>query len=84
MIDATRSALLLRHVRQLAHIRKRFGQAFRYLDGLVADAEREASAPWPGKVACPDCGAPVAGLRAEQRQQGHAVVRQHADGKRCE
>jgi hypothetical protein len=59
-------------------------QAHAYLDGLMSAAEAEAAAAWPGRVACPKCGAPVSAVVADQRQQGHAVVRQHPDGHRCE
>jgi hypothetical protein len=58
-------------------------QAHAYLDGLLRAAEAEAKAAWPG-VPCPKCGAPVAAIKAEQRQQGHAVVHAHPDGTRCE
>jgi hypothetical protein len=80
-----RSSLLLGQTRRLSYARKRLGQASVYLTGLLTEAEEEAAAAWPGKTPCPSCGAPLSGVRAEQREEGgHAVVHEHADGKRCE
>jgi hypothetical protein len=79
-----RSSLLLGQTRRVAFARKRLAQAATYLDGLLAKAEDEAQAAWPGKLPCPRCGAPVAMVRAEQRAIGHAVVHEHPDGVRCE
>src|SRR5258708_38821643 len=39
--------------------------------------------PWPGKVACPHCGAPAVLVRAEQRSEGHVVVQKHLEGVHC-
>lgn len=80
----TRSALLLGQTRRVAYARGRLHQAATYLASLLHRAEEEASAAWPGKLPCPHCGAPVAGVKAEQRTQGHAVVHAHPDGTRCE
>ena len=79
-----RTALLLGQTRRLAYARKRLGQAFTYMDALLRAAEDEARAAWPGKLACPHCGAPSAVVKAEQRRQGHAIVYDHPDGVRCE
>jgi hypothetical protein len=79
-----RSSLLLGQTRRVAFARRRLRQAFGYLDGLLAEAEEEAQAAWPGKLPCPSSGAPVAMVKGEQRAQGHAVVHQHPDGQRCE
>ena len=79
-----RTALLLGQTRRLSYARKRLGQAFTYMDGLLRAAEDEARAAWPGKLACPRCGAPSAVVKAEQRTQGHAIVHAHPDGLRCE
>ena len=64
-----RTSLLLGQTRRLSHTRKRLKQAAEYLDGLLRQAEEEAHVPWPGKLPCPSCGAPVAMVRAEQREQ---------------
>lgn len=78
-----RSGLLLGQARRLAYTRKRLRQAFHYLDGLFVQAEEETKAAWPTKTACPRCGAPTTGAKAEQRAQGHELVREHPDGVRC-
>jgi hypothetical protein len=70
--------------RRLAYARKRLGHAFTCMDGLLRAAEDEARAAWPGKLACPRCGAPSAVVKAEQKTQGHAIVHAHPDGVRCE
>jgi hypothetical protein len=79
-----RSALLQGQARRVAYLRKRLKQAAEYLDSLALEAQEECQAPWPGKQLCPHCGAPAAMVRAELRQQGHAVVHDHPDGQRCE
>jgi hypothetical protein len=79
-----RSALLQQLARQLAYMRRRLRQASNYLDGLLQRAEETSREPWPGKVACPHCGAPAVLVRAEQRSEGHVVVHEHPDGVHCE
>lgn len=78
-----RSALLLGQTRRLSYTRRRLRQAFRYLDGLLVKAVQEAQAAWPSQLPCPQCGAPLSGVRAEQTQQGHAIVHDHPDGMHC-
>jgi hypothetical protein len=78
-----RSSLLLGQTRRLAYTRKRLRQAFHYLDGLFVEAEEEAKAAWPQKTACPQCGVPTSGAKAEPRAQGHELVREHPNGVRC-
>ena len=82
-----RTALLHRISRELQHVRGRLAQASRYLEGLLANVQRTAGTPWPGKVPCPLCGAPADQVVSEYRtqdQQGHVLVHAHADGTRCE
>jgi hypothetical protein len=80
-----RTSLLLGQSRRVHYARRRLGQAARYLDGLMLKAEQEARAAWPQQAPCPKCGAPLSGVRAEEREtSGHAVVHEHADGTRCE
>ncbi len=79
-----RSALLQAQARRLAHLRQRMKQAADYLDGLALKAQEEVQAPWPGKTVCPHCGAPASLVRVELREQGHAIVRDHADRVKCE
>ncbi len=79
-----RSGILQGQSRRLAHLRQRLKQAADYLDGLALKAQHEVEVPWPGKLLGPHCGAPTSLVRAELRQQGHAVVHDHADGKTCE
>jgi hypothetical protein len=80
----TLSALLKGQTRRVAYARGRLHQAATYLASLLHLSEEEASVAWPGKLPCPHCGAPVAGVKAEQRAQGHSVVHDHPDGTRCE
>ena len=79
-----RSGILQAQARRLAHLRQRLKQAADYLDGLALKAQEEVEALWPGKLLCPHCGAPTSLVRAELRQQGHAIVHDHADGKKCD
>jgi hypothetical protein len=79
----SRSSLLLAQTRRVTYARRRLREAFKYLDGLMGKAEQEARASWPGQLPCPSCGAPLAGVKAEQRAMGHAVVHSHPDGVRC-
>jgi hypothetical protein len=69
----------LERIRQLDHLRKRLSQAFRYLDGLVRDAQRPpASSAQP--PACPRCRKPyvrAAGLSP------NGTVYFHADRSEC-
>ena len=76
-----RSGLLQAEARRLAHLRQRLKQAADYLDGLALKAQEEVAAPWRGKLPCPQCGAAVSGVRAEQRPQGHAIVHDHPAGR---
>jgi hypothetical protein len=70
--------------RQVHHLRGRIKQAAAYLDGLAEKAELTARAPWPSKLPCPQCGAPIDRLGVDYREgQGHTVVRQHPDGHVC-
>ena len=71
--------------RQVHHLRGRMRQAAGYLDRLAEGAERTARAPWSSKVPCPQCGAPVDRLSVDYRpEEGHALLRHHADGTTCE
>lgn len=66
-------------VRQLAHLRKRLNQAFRYLDGLVRDLQgpAERSAAPPG---CPKCRRPYVRAAGVSPQ---GIVYVHADKSEC-
>ncbi len=71
--------------RQVHHLRSRIKQASAYLDGLAEKAELTARAPWPSKLPCPQCGAPVDRLNVDHRpDQGHALIHKHPDGTECE
>jgi hypothetical protein len=72
-----RTTLLQGQTRRVAYTRKRLKQAAAYLDGLLRQAQDEAGAAWPGQLPCPHCGAPALMVRAEQRDQGYAVVHDH-------
>jgi hypothetical protein len=81
-----RSALIQSLPRQLHHLRARIRQAGAYLEGLTAGAMKVASEPWPGKLPCPTCGAPVVmvlSMPNETRPGGHELVRRHSDGTLC-
>jgi hypothetical protein len=54
-----RSALIESLSRRIHHLRERIRQASAYLDGLTEGAMKVAAEPWPGKLPCPRCGAPV-------------------------
>jgi hypothetical protein len=71
-------------IQQLEQVRKRLGQAFRYLDGLVRDVQRprDDAAPAAGtrRPTCPKCGksyARAAGLSPK------GTVYFHADRTEC-
>jgi len=71
--------------RQLHHLRGRMKQAAAYLDGLAEKAELTARTPWPSKIPCPRCGAPVDRLVVDYRpQKGHTLLHRHTDGTVCE
>jgi hypothetical protein len=81
-----RSALIQSLSRQIQHLRKRIRQAGGYLDGLTVGAMKVAAEPWPGKLPCPRCGAPVVmvlSMPNETRPGGHELVRRHPDGVLC-
>ena len=81
-----RTAVIQKVSRQAHYVRGRFAQAARYLDGLLDELERMSREPWPGKLPCPICGAPIEQVRAEFRPddaRGHVLVHQHADGTKC-
>lgn len=70
--------------RQVHHLRARIRQAAAYLDGLAEKAELTARAPWPSKLPCPRCGAPVDRLTVDYwPEQGHAIIHKHPDGTAC-
>jgi hypothetical protein len=84
---AARSALIQRLSRQLHHVRQRLMQAARYVDGLLTVAHTATREPWPLKLLCPHCGAPVDQVRADYRPddpQHHVTVHCHVDGVRCD
>jgi hypothetical protein len=66
-------------IRQLEHLRRRLGQAFRYFDGLVKDVQH----PRPSgeqRLLCPKCRKPyvrVGGLSP------NGMVYYHADRSEC-
>jgi hypothetical protein len=68
-------------VQQLAHLRQRLAQAFRYLDGLTRaaivspPAPRSASSP-----ACPICRRPYVRATGVSPQ---GIVYTHADAREC-
>ena len=71
--------------RQIHHLRGRLRQASDYLDRLAQNAEETARAPWPSKLPCPRCGAPLDRLSVDfGHEQGHALVHHHPDGTVCE
>jgi hypothetical protein len=84
---AARSAVIQRLARHLHRLRRRFGQAAHYIDGLLASAHAATREPWPQKLLCPHCGAPVDQVRADHRPEDprhHVTVHCHVDGVRCD
>ena len=84
---AERSALLQELARQLHHLRQRVSQASRYIDGLIVATHEMTRRPWPQKLPCPVCGAPVDQVVADWRpdeERHHVLVHIHVDGRRCE
>ncbi len=74
-----------RHERigQLEHVRQRLEQAFRYLDGLIRDVQRPATAKPSkpaGPVKCPSCGKPYVSASGLSPK---GTVYFHADRREC-
>ena len=69
-------------VRQLEHLRKRLNQAYRYLDGLVRDAQRPRSSPstTSSTPLCPRCAKPYVSASGISPS---GVVYVHGDRKEC-
>jgi len=66
-------------IQQLEHLRRRLGQAFRYLDGLVRNVQRPRAAG-EQRLVCPKCRKPyirLAGLSP------NGMVYYHADRSEC-
>lgn len=67
-------------IRQLAHLRQRMRQAFRYLDGLVGNDSPPPKARAETKPVCPMCGKPY--VRASGVSP-RGIVYTHADRNEC-
>lgn len=67
-------------IRQLEHLRQRMSQAFRYLDGLIREAQHPRAAPKPSPN-CPRCRQPY--VRAVGRSP-NGIVYVHADHRECQ
>jgi hypothetical protein len=66
-------------VRQLEHLRKRLSQAFRYLDGLVRDAQSPRQLA-RGAPLCPICRKPYVKAAGVSPQ---GIVYSHSDASEC-
>jgi hypothetical protein len=67
-------------IRQLEHVRQRLRQAFRYLDGLVRDAQYPRAALKPSPL-CPHCREPY--VHAAGRSPA-GIVYVHSEGRQCQ
>ena len=68
-------------VQQLAHLRQRLAQAFRYLDGLTRPAQAPAAGQRPASPpACPVCRTPYVRATGVSPQ---GIVYTHADAREC-
>ena len=67
-------------VRQLEYLRQRLRQAFRYLDGLVRDAQEAPPAAPRERPSCPACGKPY--VRASGVSP-RGIVYTHSDRREC-
>jgi len=82
-----RVALEQRLCRAIYRLQRRQQQAFAYLDGLARKTHDLGMASVPGKLACPECGAPAILVRADYRPNDprrHVLLHQHPDGQSCE
>jgi hypothetical protein len=68
-------------VEQLRHVRQRLGQAFRYLDGLIASGAPGPQVPSGAVRPCPKCGANYEFARPHASSRGKIYV--HRGGKEC-
>ena len=67
-------------IRQLEHLRKRLRQAFRYLDGLVGEAQGPALPSSHDKPVCPSCGK---GYVQASGVSPQGILYVHADRREC-
>jgi hypothetical protein len=82
-----RIALEQRLCRAIYRLQRRQQQAFAYLDGLTRKTHELGMTSVPGKLACPECGAPAILVRPDYRpndSRRHVLVHQHPDGQNCE